>query len=495
MVLFGLSCSPNLNQSTSKTTVTVLYDTDEYTWATWDVAAQLLVFLPLGDRGHTPGSLAESWEHSEDFRTWTVQLREGVRWHDGVPVTADDVQFSVDLYSHPDVLWMPPGSCSIQVLGPHSYTATYAQEALVGGMIGSPLDGFRKILPKHLLKDLDPGDFASWDFWTHPVGSGPYRYVRHVPKTLIEFEANPDYYRGKPEIERVILRFGSPSVTQLLSGEVDVVQGTSLEELRRIAGDERFKTYHSVFFQRVSVFGWNQRIPLFQDPRVRQALIMAIDRRELHSLMDFPEMMPIFDGIVTKQQYRNGDVPEPLPFDPEMAKQLLEEAGWRDSDGDGVLDKDGAPFRFRAEAQTYHDVEKAAVVIQSRLRNIGIEMDIVPRDLEATRDTLFGGDFEAAVFSITPFGGAVTLGKTLDALSYTNPRVFELLEKASSVFNPDEVESFRKEVASLLREDLPYLTLYPGIMTTVAHPRIRGLRSPDRAVAVAFMEDLWIEDE
>ena len=122
-------------------------------------------------------------------------------------------------------------------------------------------------------------------------------------------------------------------------------------------------------------------------------------------------------------------------------------------------------------------------------------MDVVPRDLEDMRDSLFKSEFEAAVFSVTPFGGAVTLGKTLDALSYTDPRVFELLEKASSVFNPDEVESLRKEVAGLLREDLPFATLYPGIMTTVAHRRIRGLRSPDRAVAVAFMEDLWIEDE
>ena len=89
-------CNQGPDRADSKPTVTVLYDTDEYTWATWDVEAQLLVFLPLGDRGYTPGSLAESWEHSEDYRTWTVHLREGVRWHDGVPVTADDVQFSVD---------------------------------------------------------------------------------------------------------------------------------------------------------------------------------------------------------------------------------------------------------------------------------------------------------------------------------------------------------------------------------------------------------------
>jgi peptide/nickel transport system substrate-binding protein len=424
-----------------------------------------------------------------------VQLREGVRWHDGVPVTADDVQFSVDLYSHPDVLWMPPGSCSIEVLDPRSYTATYNQAALVGGMIGSPLDGFRKILPKHLLKDLDPSDFTSWDFWTHPVGNGPFRYVRHVPKTLIEFEANPDYYRGKPQIERVILKFGYPSLTQLLSGEVDVVEWGSAEELRRLAGDQRFKAYHELLFEVISVFGWNQRIPLFQDPRVRRALIMAIDRRELHSLIHLPETTPIFDGIITERQYRSGELPEPVPFDPEAARRLLEEAGWRDSDGDGVLEKDGTPFRFRAEAQTYHAVEKVAVVIQSRLKNIGVEMDVVSGDLEATRDTLFGGDFEAAVFSITPFGGAVTLGKTLDALSYANPKVFELLEKTSSGFNPDSIEDLRKEVAVLLQEDLPFATLYPGVMTTVAHRRIKGLRSPDRAVAVAFMEELWIDEK
>ncbi|MHC4489773.1 MAG: ABC transporter substrate-binding protein, partial [Planctomycetota bacterium] len=98
--------------------------------------------------------------------------------------------------------------------------------------------------PKHLLENLDPKEFTSWKFWTEPVGNGPYRYVRHVPRTMIELEANPDYYRGKPKIERLVLKFGGYPLTELMSGNVDCIDISSLEAIK-LADDPRFRVYQA----------------------------------------------------------------------------------------------------------------------------------------------------------------------------------------------------------------------------------------------------------
>ncbi|MGH7754344.1 MAG: ABC transporter substrate-binding protein, partial [Gemmatimonadales bacterium] len=193
-------------------TLTVLYPVDQRSWAFY-VPSQFLVFLPLARRnvhGEFEGWLARSWEHSPDYRTWTIQLRPDVRWHDGIPVTGGDVKFSLDLLAHPDVGGEAPGAYAVRVLDDTTLVVTLRK-----GASGFWLD-YDVTYPKHLLQGLDPKTFYDWDFWTHPVGNGPYRYVRHVPKTMMEFEANPDYFRGRPEVDRVVLKFGEPVITELL---------------------------------------------------------------------------------------------------------------------------------------------------------------------------------------------------------------------------------------------------------------------------------------
>lgn len=169
-----------------------MYPGDEYLMGPNEEGEPMfMVFLPFAKEnknGELEGRLAASWEHSEDYRTWTIHLRSDVRWQDGVPVTANDVKFTLDLLEHPDVLGidLTPGVESSKVLNDTTIVITYKR-------IRDSLDSWTVYYPKHLLKDLVPKDIAKWDFWTQPVGNGPYRYVRHVPKTMMELEANPDY--------------------------------------------------------------------------------------------------------------------------------------------------------------------------------------------------------------------------------------------------------------------------------------------------------------
>ncbi len=172
------------------TTLTVLYCCGEALLTPiYNLPAQQIVFLPLtdlDDDGEPTGNLARSWEHTPDYRSWTIHLRTDVRWHDGVPVTAHDIKFTLDLLSDPQVGVMAgAANSSVAALD----DSTVAVEIQASGI--NLLDGYTVYYPKHLLEDLDPAQISTWDFWNAPVGNGPYRYVRRVPQLLMEFEANP----------------------------------------------------------------------------------------------------------------------------------------------------------------------------------------------------------------------------------------------------------------------------------------------------------------
>jgi peptide/nickel transport system substrate-binding protein len=157
-----------------------------------------IMFIPPVDKDEEEQwqpRLLERWEHSNDYTEWTFYLRKDVRWHDGKPVTAHDVKFTIELTRDPNVYGnrrfeeitlIDNFACRIRSNTPFNALDLY---------------DWPGVYPKHLLEGLDPAEFFSWDFWTRPVGNGPYRYVRHVPKTMFELEANPDYYGGKPKIE------------------------------------------------------------------------------------------------------------------------------------------------------------------------------------------------------------------------------------------------------------------------------------------------------
>ena len=140
--------------------------------------AKFLVFLPLvtrNEKGELEGRLAQSWEHSADYREWTYYLRRGVRWHDGRPVTAHDIKFTLDLL----ISQLYPID-SATLLDDWTIKVRAPAWSLAG------LDTWLVYYPRHVIERLDPKKFNHWDFWTRPVGNGAYRYLRHVPKTLME---------------------------------------------------------------------------------------------------------------------------------------------------------------------------------------------------------------------------------------------------------------------------------------------------------------------
>jgi peptide/nickel transport system substrate-binding protein len=457
-------------------------------------------FLPFStlfeedENGELRGKLARSWEQGPEPGTWLLHLRSGVRWHDGEPFTAHDVEFSINYHaSRYETL---PGACTADVLD---------DTTLVAGNDGRcgiwPFDTWSEMLPRHLLADLASDDERMREFRLRPVGTGPYRWVRYVPKTMIEYEANPDYFLGEPGIDRVILKFGSDvQMVELLAGNVDAVGtwgGIALEDLPKLG--ETFQTYWKWLPGRRTVIVWNHGNELFADVRVRRALTLAIDRPELAEVRNYPAGVPTPDVPLTSGLYRRGGYPEPLPYDPDLAGELLGELGWTDTDGDEVRDRNGQPFRFTALVSK--DASAEAVLVQEQLRRVGVRMEIQPIDYVLTYGRMSNGEFDAAFLM-----DAISLERGLWVTDedsqpwkwgYYNPRFAGLLGewRQSEYQDPVRSDSLFLEITRIFREDQPLTYLLPDLLYSVVHRRIQGLSSPYRHDPVPAMEYLWIDED
>lgn len=482
---------------------------DERCFTPWfDGLCKHLLFGALAKpsaEGKLEGRLARSWEHSPDYRTWTIHLRSDVRWHDGVPFTAHDVEFTYDLLMHPDVQASSGyGVESITVLDDSTYTITHTRlpewdRYWYPGV-------WMTFYPKHLLEHLDPADVNEWEFWRHPVGNGPFRFVRTVPRTAMVLEANPDYYRGRPRIDEIVLSFGPSSsgqpdptivLTRLLAGEVDVVNLERDEDAGLLEDDPRFRIYYEAWDDVGAIFAvlWNGRHPPLEDVRVRRALTLATDRDAIRGLLHSYPGLPIVDAPYSEWQYWQGDLPAPVPYDRDEAERLLEEAGWRDTDGDGVRERDGEELAFTM--QIWGELLRPAVWLQSQYARIGVRMEIAQLDRSIVLERVRDGDYEAAItyfVSWMPHHLEPLFGRET-AFGSSNPEAIELLDRLADLSVPEEIDAVFRQLQEIFQRELPFTFLTLDVETFAAHRKVKGFSTPFRAEPAWHAEDLWIEED
>ncbi len=352
-----------------------------------------LLFMPLVryDENLEPQPwLAQSWDTvrvAGDTLQLTFHLRRDVRWHDGVPTTAEDVKFTFDRILDPrtgfpdreEVAHYRPQA---QVID--SFTVRFWLRAKDDPLAPWP---WRAIAPRHLLADVPPERLRHHPFArTAPVGNGPFRFVERRDQDWL-FEANPDFpadLGGRPYLDGLLYRVvpdETARIRALATGEVDISRLRRTDAVDRLRGrGVRVLSFVSPEWVHIA---WNTRLPLFRDARVRRALSMAIDRRQIvdgvlggHAVVGRSPVTP------AHWSYDPDDPEVNLPHDPEGARRLLAEAGWSDRDGDGVLeDREGRELRFAltatAGARTQEDI---AEVVQAQLREVGAAVE--PRILE-----------------------------------------------------------------------------------------------------------------
>ena len=499
---FNVSCKKNNKISISKDSITILYIGDERIFHQdyWGMGATYWIFLPLvsnvGDeRGEIKPVLAESWTHTDDYKTWTVKLRKDIYWHDGVQMTTKDIKFTIDLRNE-----ISANDMNIICELIDDFTFKFIVDQPI-----SSLPTWEVYYPKHLLEGLDPSAYYNWDFWTHPVGNGPYKFVRNVPKTMVEVEVNPLYFGSPPKIKKAILKFSqNPSLQELLSGNVDVITNVPRDFLFKIKGDDRFKSYYWWGTWVESLF-WNHNNPLFKEAKVRKALTMAIDRVELFKVLNYPDDIPITDIMYSHNQkntylYSHNkkdtyiNFHTPLSYNPVKAIELLKECGWTDTNSDGILDKNGMDFQFNLTVTEANSL--VATYIQDKFKQIGIRMEIETMERNIIKQRLRKSDFEALIMR---FLNDQKVHKLKDYFGnnsyfgYKNEKLDSILNLIENTGDINEIDRLYKELRPIFERDIPITFISPIVQTHIVNSKVKGLENLFRSDPVKSLEFLWIE--
>ena len=343
----------------------------------------------LGDRAAVP-ELAKSWTR-RDSVTLVFDLDPRARWQDGTPVTSRDVIFSFTrardgrkvpllaplLSEITSVTSEGDGRVIIRfarAYGEQLYDATYHVH----------------ILPEHLVAAIPADSLATSAFARAPVGSGAYRWDGLEPGQYLQLRAVPDFFLGKPAIEQVVWRFTTSQETRLnllLSGEADVQEDIipPLSNLARLKERPSLRVSH-IPSMSVNYLLFNQRAPtdtsrphaIFSDVQVRRALTIGLDRETITQAL-FGKYASLASSPAASAAWFGGLAPPQAKFDPREAARILASRGWKDSNGDGVLDRDGIALAFSVLALSSSAARlQMALIVQEQWRKIGVKVDIVP---------------------------------------------------------------------------------------------------------------------
>jgi peptide/nickel transport system substrate-binding protein len=434
------------------------------------------------------GDLAESWDISKDGLVITFHLRKGVKWTDGVEFTAEDVMFGFNTITDEktpsaykeDFLQVKKA----EVMDRYTFRVTY------GKPFAPALTSWQSlvVLPRHLIEGRD---ITKSEMTRNPVGLGPYKLVKWVSGQELVLETNKDYFEGRPYIDRYIYKVIPDPATMFLvlkTGEVDMMGLTPIQYTKQTDTaffKRNFQKYRYPAFSYTHL-AFNQKHPWFSDKRVRQAMAYAIDKNEIVDVVLFGLGSPATGPYVPNTWPYNPNVKK-YDYNPEKAKELLKEAGWQDTDGDGILDRDGKPFRFTILTNAGNNLRKnTATIIQSRLEQIGVKVMIrtvewstfVNQFIDKKRfeAVLLGWSIGLDADQYDIWHSSKTKEKELNFISYSNPEVDELLEKGRRTFDIDERKKAYFRIQEVLAEEVPYIFLYVPDATPIVHARIKGIK-------------------
>lgn len=362
----------------------------------------------VGDAGFQP-QLARAWEWS-DPRTLVFHLDPRARWQDGVPVTAADVAFTFDVYT--DTLVASPARSNLThiatVTPQDSLTVAFRFRDRYAEMFYDAVYHMR-VLPAHLLRSLPRDQWMTAAFGRAPVGDGPYRFVRWVPNERVELAADSTFFLGRPHIRRLVWRFVTDfptAVTQLVAGEADALQILLSPANVQRAREAGHLTLYPYAGSTYSFLRFNLRAngdptrphPLLADAVVRRALVLATDRERMaQSVYGGTAKVPPAPISQMWSALWFPDLAVP-PFDTVQANQLLEQRGWRDTDGDGIRDRGGQKLALRIMVVSTSAARRQyAQLLQEQLRTVGVSVAIDEMDPNTADDRLRAGRFDAAV--------------------------------------------------------------------------------------------------
>ncbi len=461
-----------------------------------------LLFLHLADPGPALSTtdensfvprLARRWER-RDSTTLVLELDRRATWQDGTPVTARDVILSLnrarDPALSPQLSTLLRRVKSVSAEGDHrvvvTFTTTYAEQLYDVVYHAPPL-------PAHLLDAIAPESLATSAFVARPVGNGPYAFVRRVPGQVVELVANDRFFLGRPGIRRMLFlsaRDAEARVNLLLTGQVDAIENIySLPNWSRV---ERLPGYllYPVPGLALTYANINQRDPadtsrahpILADPVVRRALVLALDRATMVKAVYGP-LARVPDGPLSAILHRTIDPPPAVGVDTAAARHLLGSRGWRDHDGDGILDKDGRPLAF---GLMIPNVVAARVALGTQMQEawrrlgIAVELEIVDRGVYLERRN--AGRFDLELYGVIQDPSPAGLVQSWSCRGiggsnvshYCNPVVDSLLARAAESRHP-AAERLYRDAVRRIADDLPAIFLVAPVFGAQIHGRFTNV--------------------
>lgn len=449
--------------------------------------------------------LAQSWEMTDTAVVF--HLRNDVKWHDGQPVTAEDVKFTFDLAKD---------STSASLLGSAYLTmvksATVVDPYTIRFSFVAPhaqaIDDFWWApIPRHLLQNVSAAQLAQAPYNRQPVGSGPFRFAEWKPNQTLTLEANPAFpaaLGGRPRLDRVIFRIipePTTMVTELVNRTTDVIGWTLQPDQAVQVQSTPQVTLRHFPSREFTYIAWNGTRPPFDDPAVRRALGMATDRATIIKALMHGFAVPASGMIPSWSPMYTAT--EPLPFDPAQARQLLAQAGWRDTNGDGIVEKNGKPLHFtlmvNSANRTHQDM---AQVVQQELKAVGAQVEVRTEEFQSMLRQYKARDYDAVVanwsldtFKVDPtplFSCAQAhVPNSSNRTGYCDPKADAVMERGLKETDPARARADWAEYSRIVQQDQPVTFLFWSEDMAGVGPRLQGVVMDARS-KLADVHDWWI---
>lgn len=441
-------------------------------WNMLNLVYDTLVFLDL-DNNPGPG-LATAFKGSDDAKIWSVTVRDGVKWHDGQPFSGEDVKFSFEFAAqHTHSRWTGPAK-NIERIEVQGATVTFILKQPVPGFAVQPL-GDMPIFPKHLWQGVtDPRAFDK------SIGTGPYRLVERQPDQFYRFQANAEFFMGRPPVEELVMPvIKEPSTTfaALRGGELDAtVRPVPPESIKEFAGQPEFQVASGPGFSSTLLQFNTERAP-FDRRELRQAIDLLIDKQML------VDTLLLGLGTVGNPGYLHPALPLHDPslkasFDPTRARALLDGLGFADTNGDGVREAAGRPMEYTILAGSSQPLRlRAAELIAAALKEAGIRLTVRPLDPTAVTalvwknfDVTQPRDYDLSIFGWSPpvMIHPDALGRLVHSKpdrgpinigGYRDPEADRLSDELAETVDPDRRKQIVRQQEAFIAREVPFVTL------------------------------------